>query len=109
MAEDVVEAPAAAAEAPTKRGAAQVLRELRRPRVALMLVLGLSSGLPFAMIGNTLGFWLADDKVDVALIGLISAVGFAYTVKFVWGAVVDRIPAPLVGRLGRRRSWMIIA
>jgi MFS transporter, PAT family, beta-lactamase induction signal transducer AmpG len=108
MSEDVVEAPAAAADAPPKRrGAAQVLRELGRPRVALMLVLGLSSGLPFAMIGNTLGFWLADRGVVPAMIGFISAVGFAYTVKFVWGAIVDRIPLPLLGRLGRRRSWMI--
>src|SRR5579871_2674530 len=109
MAEDVVEAPAAAAEAPTKRGAAQVLRELRRPRVALMLVLGLSSGLPFAMIGNTLGFWLADDKLGAAMIGFISAVGFAYTVKFVWGAIVDRIPIPIMNRMGRRRSWIVIS
>jgi len=108
LAEEALEA-SNAVEKPKRRRAADVMRELGRPRVALMLALGLSSGLPFALIGNTLGFWLADRKVDVALIGLISAVGFAYTVKFVWGAVVDRIPAPLVGRLGRRRSWMIIA
>ncbi len=109
MAEEAIEAPADA-EKPKRRSAGEVLRELGRPRVALMLALGLSSGMPFALIGNTLGFWLASRKVDVALIGFISAVGFAYTVKFVWGAIVDRIPAPLLGRLlGRRRSWMIIA
>ncbi len=45
----------------------------------------------------------------MAMIGLISAVGFAYTVKFVWGAIVDRIKAPVIGVLGRRRSWMIIS
>jgi MFS transporter, PAT family, beta-lactamase induction signal transducer AmpG len=108
LAEEALEAPAAE-DRPKRRGFVEVLRELGRPRVALMLALGVSSGLPFALIGNTLGFWLADRKVDVALIGLISAVGFAYTVKFVWGAIVDRIPAPVIGRLGRRRSWMIIA
>jgi PAT family beta-lactamase induction signal transducer AmpG len=106
MAEEV-EAPAVG---PTKRRRLlDVIGELGRPRVALMLVLGLSSGLPFALIGNTLGFWLSDRKVGVAVIGFVSAVGFAYTVKFVWGAIVDRIPAPIIGRLGRRRSWMIIA
>jgi PAT family beta-lactamase induction signal transducer AmpG len=105
MAEEAVEAPAA----PPKRGFRRVMGELGRPRVALMLALGLSSGLPFALIGSTLGFWLAARKVDVAAVGLISAVGFAYTIKFVWGAIVDRIPAPVVGRLGRRRSWMMIS
>ncbi|HXQ47450.1 MAG TPA: MFS transporter [Caulobacteraceae bacterium] len=109
MAEELREAPAAAADAPRRYRLVDILRELGRPRVALMLALGLSSGLPFALIGNTLGFWLHQDKVGVAMIGLISAVGFAYTVKFVWGAIVDRIKAPVIGVLGRRRSWMIIS
>src|SRR5579863_2808499 len=109
MTEEALEAPAAALDAPRRYRLLDILRELGRPRVALMLALGLSSGLPFALIGNTLGFWLHERKVGVALIGLISAVGFAYTVKFVWGAIVDRIKAPLIGRLGRRRSWMIIS
>src|SRR5579863_7257564 len=100
MAEEALEATAAAVDAPRRYRLPDILRELRRPRVALMLALGLSSGLPFALIGNTLGFWLSDRKVSVAVIGLISAVGFAYTVKFVWGAIVDRIKAPLIGRLG---------
>jgi PAT family beta-lactamase induction signal transducer AmpG len=109
MVEEALEAPAAAVDAPRRYRLPDILRQLRRPRVALMLALGLSSGLPFALIGNTLGFWLSDRKVGVAAIGLISAVGFAYTVKFVWGAIVDRIPAPVMRRLGRRRSWMITA
>jgi len=58
MAEELREAPAAAADAPRRYRLVDILRELGRPRVALMLALGLSSGLPFALIGNTLGFWL---------------------------------------------------
>ncbi len=86
----------------------EVLRALGRPKVALMLVLGFSSGLPFMLIGNTLGFWLAEDGVKLAVIGFLSWIGLTYSVKFLWGAVVDRIPAPLIGFLGRRRGWMII-
>ena len=104
-------ADAAAAEAPRPRRRRfwDVLAALGRPRVALMLLMGISSGLPFMLIGNTLGFWLADDGIKLAAIGALSWVGMTYTVKFVWGAVVDRIPAPIIGRLGRRRSWMLIA
>lgn len=72
-----------------------------------MLVLGFSSGLPFMLIGNTLGFWLAEDGIKLAVIGFASWIGLTYTVKFLWGAVVDRLRPPLLGRLGRRRGWMV--
>lgn len=84
-----------------------VFAALGRPRVALMLALGVSSGLPFMLIGNTLSFWLKDAGVPLTAIGFVSWVGFTYTIKFVWGAVVDRLKPPLISRLGRRRSWMI--
>ncbi len=88
-------------------GAGAVLRALGRPKVAVMLGLGFSSGLPFLLIGNMLSYWLGDAHVNLALIGYLSWVGLAYSLKFVWGAVVDALPAPLFGRLGRRRGWMI--
>ena len=101
-------APSAAAEPPRKRRMWDVIKALGRPRVAVMLALGVSSGLPFMLIGNTLGAWLKLAGVGNAMIGFASWVGMAYTFKFIWGAVVDRIPVPLIGRLGRRRSWMLV-
>ncbi len=92
-----------------RRNMGEVLRALTRPRVALMLMLGFSSGLPFMLIGNTLGFWLAGDNIKLAAIGYLSWAGLPYLVKFVWGAVVDRVPAPLVASLGRRRGWMLLS
>ncbi|HEY1878848.1 MAG TPA: MFS transporter [Caulobacteraceae bacterium] len=74
-----------------------------------MLALGFSSGLPFMLIGNTLGYWLAQDHVRLAAIGFASWVGLTYAIKFVYGAVVDRLQAPLVSVLGRRRGWMLLA
>ncbi len=91
----------------TKRRAGDVLRALGRPKVGLMLMLGFSSGLPFMLIGNTLGFWLAEDGIKLAVIGFLSWITLTYSVKFLWGAVVDRVKAPLLGRLGRRRGWMV--
>lgn len=91
-----------------KRSFAETLRALSRPKVALMLALGFSSGLPFMLIGNTLGYWLAEDHVRLATIGFLSWIGLTYGVKFVYGAVVDRLRAPLVGALGRRRGWMVL-
>lgn len=102
----------AAAEAPAppkrKRTALEVLRALGRPKVAVMLALGVSSGLPFMLIGNTLGFWLAENHMKPSAIGYLSWAGLAYLWKFVWGAIVDHTAAPVLARLGRRRGWMIL-
>ncbi len=74
-----------------------------------MLALGFSSGLPFLLIGNTLNYWLGDSHVDLAVIGFASWIGLTYSFKFIWGAVVDNIPPPMPGGLGRRRGWLLIA
>ena len=100
---------ASVAVAPARRRLFEVLAELRRPNVALMLVLGVSSGLPFALIGNTLAFWLKDAGVGLAAIGFVSWIGMTYAVKFVWGALVDRFNIPALARMGRRRSWMLVS
>ena len=102
-------ATAAAVGPPRRRRMWDVFAALGRPRVGLMLVMGVSSGLPFMLIGNTQGFWHADDNIKLATIGALSWVGLTYIFKFVWGAMVDRIPLPLLGRLGRRRSWMLLS
>ena len=90
-------------------GAGEVVRALGRPKVVVMLGLGFSSGLPFLLIGNTLSYWLGDSHVNLALIGYLSWVGLAYSLKFIWGAVVDSFRPPLLGRLGRRRGWILWA
>ena len=91
-----------------KRSAIEVLRELRQPKVAVMLALGFSSGLPFLLTANTFGYWLRDDGTSLVAIGFISWVGFAYAFKVYWSPLVDRIDVPLLGRLGRRRGWMLL-
>src|SRR5207244_4217983 len=42
-------------------------------------------------------------------IGFLSWVGLAYSLKFLWAPFIDRLDAPGVGRLGRRRGWTIIS
>src|SRR5215475_499400 len=92
-----------------KRSFGDVIASLRQPKVAVMLALGFSSGLPFFLSGNTLGYWLRDEGTTLAAIGFLSWVGLAYSLKFLWAPIIDRVDAPLVGRLGRRRGWMIVS
>src|SRR5881394_4640449 len=86
-----------------------VLASLGQPKVAVMLMLGFSSGLPFFLTGNTLGYWLRDEGTTLAAIGFLSWVGLAYSLKFLWAPIIDRLDAPVFGRLGRRRGWMLLA
>ena len=103
-------APDLAAPGPRRRRTlGEVLAALRRPKVAVMLALGFSSGLPFMLIGNTFNYWLGDAHVDLAVVGFASWVGLSLSFKFVFGAVADNLPAPLLHRLGRRRGWMLLA
>ncbi|HEY4113400.1 MAG TPA: MFS transporter [Rhizomicrobium sp.] len=83
--------------------------EYFRPRTLIMLALGFSSGLPFLLVGNTFGYWLRDAGTSLAAIGFLSWVGIAYSLKFLWAPILDRVNAPLAGRLGRRRGWMLLA
>lgn len=80
------------------------------PRMLIMLALGFSAGLPFLLVGSTLSVWLRDSGIDRATVVYLTWVGLAYTFKFLWAPVVDRLRLPLIGRrFGRRRSWMLLA
>lgn len=90
-------------------GVTATLKVYAQPRVATMLALGFASGLPFLLTGNTLGYWLRDEGTTLAAIGFLSWVGLAYSLKVLWAPVIDRVDAPLFGRLGRRRGWIMLA
>ena len=53
--------------------------------------------------------WLTENGVSRTTIGFFSWVGITYSVKVFWAPVVDRIRLPGLGRLGQRRSWMLVA
>ena len=90
-------------------GKRTVLASLGQPKVVVMLMLGFSSGLPFFLSGNTLGYWLRDAGTTLVAIGFLSWVGLAYSLKFLWAPVIDRVDAPGFGWLGRRRGWMVVS
>src|SRR4029078_7015861 len=71
-------------------GKRTVIASLGQPKVAVMLALGFSSGLPFLLTGNTLGYWLRDEGTTLKAIGFLSWVGRAYAMKVVVGARVCR-------------------
>jgi MFS transporter, PAT family, beta-lactamase induction signal transducer AmpG len=81
-------------------------RVMFTPKMAAMFFFGFASGFPFYIVKDVLKAWMTDAQVDLATIGLFSAVGLPYTLKFVWAPLMDRFIPPF---LGRRRGWILIA
>jgi MFS transporter, PAT family, beta-lactamase induction signal transducer AmpG len=74
-------------------------------RMAVVLFMGFSSGIPLGLTGGTLQAWMASENVDLTVIGVFSLVGLPYSLKFFWSPLMDRSVPPF---LGRRRGWVLI-
>ncbi|MFC4295670.1 AmpG family muropeptide MFS transporter [Novosphingobium tardum] len=100
--------PAAAAPAPRPKGWKLLKLALRKRKSACMLGFGFSSGLPYALLIGTLNAWLGEVGVNLATIGVLSWIGLSYSFKFLWSPLVDRFHLPLLDRIGRRKSWILL-
>ncbi|MDQ3426895.1 MAG: MFS transporter, partial [Gemmatimonadota bacterium] len=67
-------------------------------RLTWLAALAFASGFPFGLVNETLPIYLRTHGAGLVEIGLVSAVSFPWTFKFIW--------SPLVDRLGNRRQWI---
>ena len=70
---------------------------------------GVSSGVPYAMIGATLTTRLAQDGIEKSTVTTFALAFLVYNLKFLWAWIVDGVRLPLLGRLGQRVSWLIFS
>jgi len=86
-------------------GIGSALRVFQSRKMAALLLLGFSSGLPLFLTSRTLQAWMTVEGVDLTAIGLFSLVGLPYSLKFLWSPLLDRYTLPF---LGRRRGWLLL-
>ena len=79
----------------------------KAPQAAFFL--GVSSGFPFAMIGATLTTRLAQDGIDKRAVTAFTLAFLVYNLKWLWAWIVDGVRLPVIGRLGQRVSWLLVA
>lgn len=84
-------------------------RAFAQPSAWTMFFFGFASGLPFLLVAGTLAYWLREGGIELKEITMIASAGMAYSFKFVWAPLVDRWRLPLLGRLGQRRGWLLLA
>lgn len=96
--------------APTERRSLwqSVLPYLEKESLAAF-ALGISSGFPYAMIGATLTTRLAQDDITKSTITAFTLAFLVYNLKVFWAWIVDGVRIPVLGRLGQRVSWMLVA
>jgi MFS transporter, PAT family, beta-lactamase induction signal transducer AmpG len=92
----------------TPKGLGLLRTALRNRKTGIMLMFGFAAGLPYTLLIGTLNAWLGEWEIDLATIGVLSWIGLAYAFKFLWSPLVDRVRLPLLERLGRRRSWLLV-
>lgn len=80
-----------------------------QPSAWTMFFFGFASGLPFLLVAGTLSYWLREGGLELKQITMIASAGLAYSLKFLWAPLLDRLHLPLLGQLGQRRSWLLLA
>ena len=73
-------------------------------RMLICVFTGFASGMPLYVLIQLVPWWLRDQNVGLAEIGLFALIGLPYTWKFAWAPLADRY---WVKVFGRRRTWMI--
>jgi PAT family beta-lactamase induction signal transducer AmpG len=101
---DVASGPAEAA-----RGWRGALHPYLEKESLAAFFVGVSSGFPYAMIGATLTTRLAQDGIDKRTVTAFTLAFLVYNLKVFWAWVVDGVRIPLLGRLGQRVSWLLLA
>jgi MFS transporter, PAT family, beta-lactamase induction signal transducer AmpG len=75
----------------------------RSRKMAAILLLGFSSGIPLYLTSRTLQAWMTVAGVNLTAIGFFSLVSLPYSLKFLWSPMIDRFSLPF---LGRRKGWL---
>lgn len=78
------------------------------PRLWYIYILGISSGFPHIVIGTSLTLALQAAGFSRTTITMLGIVAVAYAFNFTWGPVVDQLKIPLLGRIGHRKSWLLV-
>ena len=79
------------------------------PRAVVLFFLGFSAGVPIMLIFSSLSLWLSEAGVSRDMVTMFSWAALAYSFKFVWAPLIDSLPLPVLGRLGWRRSWLLLS
>lgn len=74
-------------------------------RLGAVALLQFPSGLPLGLVWLAIPTWLAEQGVDLKLVGLVTLAQAPWSFKMLWAPLMDRYPLPF---LGRKRGWIVL-
>ncbi|MBK6405707.1 MAG: hypothetical protein IPF66_12100 [Holophagales bacterium] len=87
-------------------GAPEGVRPGTLSRVAAVVALSFSSGLPLGLVWIAIPDWMRSMGVDIRVVGLFTLAQAPWSFKFLWSPLMDRFRLPF---WGRRRGWIAVA
>lgn len=85
----------------------KTLEDSYRARVLTLCALYVAQGIPWGFITVTFVTFLAGEGVGAGELALLLTLGtLPWSLKFLWGPVIDRFQYP---KMGRRRPWVLVA
>jgi PAT family beta-lactamase induction signal transducer AmpG len=77
--------------------------------LAIIFLLGISAGIPLALILSTLKVTLVELGFDIKTIGTFALISIPYSLKIFFAPVIDSISIVfLTKKIGQRKSWIIL-
>src|SRR6476619_1395638 len=78
-------------------------------RFSKIFLLGIVSGMPFAILYTTIIAWLNSFELNFAIVTHLAVARMPYSLKFLWSPAIDYFRIPFLSKyLGQRRSWMFL-
>lgn len=75
----------------------------------IIFFLGVSAGIPLALILSTLKATLLEQGFDLKTIGFFALISLPYSIKFLFAPIIDSYRLPILSKIfGQRRSWIIL-
>jgi PAT family beta-lactamase induction signal transducer AmpG len=83
-------------------------KKIKLPKFLIALILGLNSGLTYALLGSSFTAYLKDNDVNLVMIGFLSLRMLPYSFKYLWSPFIDSVNLKIFSNdFGQRKSWLI--
>lgn len=73
-----------------------------------IFILAMFSAMPLGILYRAIPAWLTEEKIALTVITTFSISKIFYSLKFLWAPFIDQIKIPILGKIGHRKSWMIL-
>lgn len=73
-----------------------------------IFILAIFSAMPLGILYRVISAWLTEEQIALAVITTFSISKIFYSLKFLWAPIIDQITIPVLGKIGHRKSWMIL-